>query len=330
LVAEPIERNLGLDLVRVTETAAMAAARWMGRGEKEKADQAAVDGMRAHLSTLDIDGIVVIGEGEKDEAPMLYNGERVGSGRGMKVEVAVDPVDGTTLTSKGEPGALSVIAVSEGVGLMYAPGELVYMDKLAVGPEAAGLVDLDAPPAENLRKVAKAKEKDISDLTVVVLDRPRNEDYIAAIRAEGARIRMIRDGDVAAAISTARADTSIDLLVGIGGSPEAVLAAAALKCMGGEMQCRLWPRDDRERHFAKENSLDLTQILTTDDLVGSKNVFFAATGVTGGDYLRGVDFTGSRVTTHSVIMRSKTGSIRYMDAHHNLARLREISAQSLD
>jgi fructose-1,6-bisphosphatase II len=329
-VAEPIERNLGLDLVRVTETAAMAAARWMGRGEKEKADQAAVDGMRAHLSTLDIDGIVVIGEGEKDEAPMLYNGERVGSGRGMKVEVAVDPVDGTTLTSKGEPGALSVIAVSEGVGLMYAPGELVYMDKLAVGPEAAGLVDLDAPPAENLRKVAKAKEKDISDLTVVVLDRPRNEDYIAAIRAEGARIRMIRDGDVAAAISTARADTSIDLLVGIGGSPEAVLAAAALKCMGGEMQCRLWPRDDRERHFAKENSLDLTQILTTDDLVGSKNVFFAATGVTGGDYLRGVDFTGSRVTTHSVIMRSKTGSIRYMDAHHNLARLREISAQSLD
>jgi fructose-1,6-bisphosphatase II len=261
---------------------------------------------------------------------MLYNGQRVGSGRGMKVEVAVDPVDGTTLTSKGEPGALSVIAVSEGVGLMYAPGELVYMDKLAVGPEAAGLVDLDAPPAENLRKVAKAKEKDISDLTVVVLDRPRNEDYIAAIRAEGARIRMIRDGDVAAAISTARADTSIDLLVGIGGSPEAVLAAAALKCMGGEMQCRLWPRDDRERHFAKENSLDLTQILTTDDLVGSKNVFFAATGVTGGDYLRGVDFTGSRVTTHSVIMRSKTGSIRYMDAHHNLARLREISAQSLD
>jgi fructose-1,6-bisphosphatase II len=329
-VAEPIERNLGLDLVRVTETAAMAAARWMGRGEKEKADQAAVDGMRAHLSTLDIDGIVIIGEGEKDEAPMLFNGERVGSGQGMKVEVAVDPVDGTTLTSKGEPGALSVIAVSEGVGLMYAPGELVYMDKLAVGPEAAGEVDLDAPPAENLRKVAKAKAKDISDLTVVLLDRPRNGEYIEAIRAEGARIRMIRDGDVAAAISTARADTNIDLLLGIGGSPEAVLAAAALKCMGGEMQCRLWPRDDRERAFAQENSLDLTQILTTDDLVGSNNVFFAATGVTGGDYLRGVDFTGSRVTTHSVIMRSKTGSIRYMDAHHNLDRLREISAKSLD
>lgn len=329
-MAEPIERNLGLDLVRVTETAAMAAARWMGRGNKEQADQAAVDGMRAHLATLDIDGVVIIGEGKKDEAPMLFNGERVGTGRGMKVEVAVDPVDGTTLTSKGEPGALSVIAVAEGAGLMYAPGDLVYMDKLAVGPEAAGQVDLDAPAADTLRKVAKAKEKDVSDLTVVLLDRPRNTEYIDAIRTEGARIRMIRDGDVAAAIATARPDTSIDLLMGIGGSPEAVLAAAALKCMGGEMQCRLWPRDDRERAFAKDHALDLEQILTTDDLVGSKNVFFAATGVTGGDYLRGVDFSGARVTTHSVIMRSKTGSIRYMDAHHNLGRLREIAAPSLD
>lgn len=329
-MAEPIERNLGLELVRVTETAAMAAARWMGRGDKENADRAAVDGMRAHLSTLDIDGVVIIGEGEKDEAPMLFNGERVGTGQGMKVEVAVDPVDGTTLTSKGEPGALSVIAVAEGMGLMYAPGQLVYMDKLAVGPEAAGQVDLDAPPADTLRKVAKAKEKEVSDLTVVLLDRPRNSVYIDAIRAEGARIRMIRDGDVAAAISTARADTSIDLLLGIGGSPEAVLAAAALKCMAGEIQCRLWPRDENERVFAREHDLDLKQILTNDDLVGSKNVFFAATGVTGGDYLRGVDFTGGRVTTHSVIMRSKTGSIRYMDAHHNLDRLREISAKSLD
>ncbi len=329
-MAEPIERNLGLDLVRVTETAAMAAARWMGRGEKERADQAAVDGMRAHLATLHIDGVVIIGEGEKDAAPMLFNGERVGSGRGMKVEVAVDPVDGTTLTAQGEPGALSVIAVTEGEGLMYAPGQLVYMDKIAVGAEAAGMIDLDAPVADTLRKVAKAKSRDVNDLTVVLLDRPRNQDYITAIRNEGARIKMIRDGDVAAAISTSRADTSIDLLIGIGGSPEAVLAAAALKCMGGEMQCRLWPRDDRERGLARELGLDLNQILTTDDLVGSKNVFFAATGVTGGDYLRGVDFTGDRVTTHSVIMRSKTGSIRYMDAHHNLDRLREISATSLD
>lgn len=327
---ERIERNLGLDLVRVTETAAMAAARWMGRGEKEKADQAAVDGMRAHLATLDIDGVVIIGEGEKDQAPMLYNGERVGTGTGMKVEVAVDPVDGTTLTAQGEPGALAVIAVSEGIGLMYAPGQLVYMDKIAVGPEAAGQIELDAPPGENLRRVAKARTKDVSDLTVVVLNRPRNMEYIEAVRAAGARIRLIRDGDVAAAISTARADTNIDLLLGIGGSPEAVLAAAALKCMGGEMQCRLWPRNDEEAEWARGANLDLDQVITTNDLVGSNNVFFAATGVTGGDYLRGVDFTGERVTTHSVIMRSKTGSIRYMDAHHNLGRLREISATALD
>jgi len=329
-MAERIERNLGLDLVRVTETAAMAAARWMGRGEKEKADQAAVDGMRAHLATLDIDGIVIIGEGEKDQAPMLFNGERVGTGTGMKVEVAVDPVDGTTLTSQGEPGALAVIAVSEGMGLMYAPGQLVYMDKIAVGPEAAGQIELNAPPADNLKRVAKARGKDVNDLTVVVLNRPRNQDYIDAIRAAGARIRLIRDGDVAAAISTARADTNIDLLLGIGGSPEAVLAAAALKCMGGEMQCRLWPRNPEEGQWAAEAGLDLEQVITTNDLIGSNNVFFAATGVTGGDYLRGVDFTGEHVTTHSVIMRSKTGSIRYMDAHHNLARLREISATALD
>jgi fructose-1,6-bisphosphatase II len=329
-MAEPVERNLGLDLVRVTETAAMAAARWMGRGDKEAADQAAVDGMRAHLATLDNDGVVIIGEGEKDSAPMLYNGERVGTGRGMKVEVAVDPVDGTTLTSKGEPGALSVIAVTEGTGLMYSPGALVYMDKIAVGAEAAGLIDLNAPVDHNLRQVAKAKSKDVNDLTVVFLDRPRNESYIRAVRAAGARIRLIRDGDVAASISTARSDTSIDLLLGIGGSPEAVLSAAALKCMGGEIQCRLWPRDDGEAALAREAGLDLHQVIGTDDLVGSNNVFFAATGVTGGDYLRGVDFSGDAAVTHSVIMRSKTGSIRYMEARHNLVKLREISAVVLD
>lgn len=329
-MAEPIARNLGLDLVRVTETAAMAAARWMGRGNKEAADQAAVDGMRAHLATLDIKGIVIIGEGEKDNAPMLYNGEIVGTGRGMEVEVAVDPVDGTTLTSKGEPGAISVIAVAEGRGLMYAPGKLAYMDKIAVGPEAAGLVELDAPVEQNLRQVAKAKNKDVNDLTVIVLDRPRNQRYIDGAREAGARIRLIRDGDVAAAISTARSDTSIDMLLGIGGSPEAVIAAAALKCMGGEIQCRLWPRDEKEVLMANESGLDLKRIMTTNDLVGSSNVFFAATGVTGGDYLRGVDFSGDSVTTHSVIMRSKTGSIRYMDARHNLRKLREISSVVLD
>lgn len=329
-MVEPVERNLGLDLVRVTETAAMAAARWMGRGDKEAADQAAVDGMRAHLATLDIDGVVVIGEGEKDSAPMLYNGERVGTGRGMKVEVAVDPVDGTTLTSNGEPGALSVIAVTEGRGLMYSPGALVYMDKIAVGPETAGLIDLEAPVEHNLRQVAKTKGKDVNDLTVVLLDRPRNQFYIQAARAAGARIRLIRDGDIAASIATARSDTSIDLLLGIGGSPEAVISAAALKCMGGEIQCRLWPRDEAEAAAAREAGLDLDSVIGTDDLVGSSNVFFAATGVTSGEYLRGVDFSADAAVTHSVIMRSKTGSIRYMDARHNLAKLREISAVVLD
>jgi fructose-1,6-bisphosphatase II len=329
-MAEPIERNLGLDLVRVTETAAMGAARWMGRGNKEAADQAAVDGMRAHLSTLDIDGVVIIGEGEKDNAPMLYNGESVGTGQGMQVEVAVDPVDGTTLTSKGEPGAISVIAVSEGRGLMYTAGHLAYMDKLAVGPEAAGHIELDAPADHNLRRVAKALGKDINDLQVVFLDRPRNQRYIDEVRAAGARIRLIRDGDVSAAIATVRTDSTIDMLMGIGGSPEAVLAAAALKCMGGEIQGRLWPRDEAEKQQARDLGIDLDQILTTDDFVGSNNVFFAATGVTGGEYLRGVDFHGDTVITHSVIMRSKTGSVRYMDARHNLARLRAISALHLD
>ena len=329
-MAEPVERNLGLDLVRVTETAAMGAARWMGRGDKEAADQAAVDGMRAHLATLEIDGVVVIGEGEKDAAPMLYNGEKVGNGSGMKVEVAVDPVDGTTLTSNGEPGALSVIAVTEGRGLMYSPGALVYMDKIAVGPEAAGLIDLKAPVDHNLRQVAKAKGKDVNDLTVILLDRPRNQSYIQAVRAAGARIRLIRDGDIAASIATARSDTSIDLLLGIGGSPEAVLSAAALKCMGGEIQCSLWPRNDAEAAAARDAGMDLESVIATNDLVGSDNVFFAATGVTTGEYLRGVDFSANTAVTHSVIMRSKTGSIRYMDARHNLAKLREIAAVVLD
>lgn len=327
---EPIERNLGLDLVRVTETAAMGAGRWLGRGDKEAADQAAVDGMRLHLSTLDIDGLVIIGEGEKDQAPMLYNGERVGTGKGIQVDVAVDPVDGTTLTASGIPGAIAVIALAEGRGSMYAPGSLVYMDKIAVGAEAAGSVDLDAPVMHNLINVAKAKHKDINDLRVLILDRPRNQRYVDEVRAAGARISLIRDGDVAGAIATAQDETAADILLGIGGSPEAVLAAAALSCMGGEMQCRLWPRDAEERSYAEQEGLDLDQIMMTSDLVDSNNVFFAATGVTGGEYLRAVEFRGETVVTHSVIMRSKTGSIRYMDAYHDLERLREISANTLD
>ena len=323
------ERNLGLDLVRVTETAAMAAARWQGRGDKNAADHAAVEGMRAHLATIDISGVVVIGEGEKDNAPMLHNGEKVGSGRGPAVDVAVDPVDGTRLTAAGEPGALSVIALAE-QGTMYAPGKLVYMDKIAVGPEAADQIELGAPIDHNLRRIAKAKGKDVSDLRAIILDRPRNQRYIDEVRQAGASIRLIGDGDVSAAIATARPESGIDVLIGIGGSPEAVLAAAALACIGGEIQCRLWPRDDSERAYAAEAGLDLDQVMTTADLVGIDNVFFAATGVTGGEFLRGVDFFGDGAVTHSVAMRSKTGSVRYMDARHNFARLRKISAVQLD
>jgi fructose-1,6-bisphosphatase II len=330
-MSEPVERNLGLEMVRVTETAAMGAARWLGRGDKEAADQAAVDGMRLHLATLDIDGLVVIGEGEKDSAPMLFNGERVGTGRGLVVDVAVDPVDGTTLTASGIPGAIAVIALSEGRGSMYAPGSLVYMDKIAVGPEAAGVIDLEAPIEHNLRQVAKAKRKDVNDLRVLILDRARNQEYIDGVRQAGARISLIGDGDVAGAIATAQDETAADVLLGIGGSPEAVIAAGALLCMGGEIQCKLWPRDDGERQEAIDTGLDLDQVMTTKDLVRSDNVFFAATGVTGGDYLRAVEFRREEhVVTHSVIMRSKTGSIRYMTATHNLARLSDISAQTLD
>jgi fructose-1,6-bisphosphatase II len=331
MAPEPIERNLGLDLVRVTETAALGAARWLGRGDKEEVDRAAVEGMRLHLSTMDIDGEVVIGEGEKDGAPMLWNGEKVGTGTGMVVDVAVDPVDGTTLTASGLPNAIAVIALSEGRGSMYAPGSLVYMDKIAVGPEAAGSIDLEAPVLHNLTQVAKANDKEINDLRVLILDRPRNKPYIDAAREAGARISLFRDGDVAAAIATSQENHEADIMLGIGGSPEAVIAAAALKCVGGEIQCRLWPRDESEERFAHEEGLDLDQTLTIDDLVASDNIFFAATGVTNGEFLRGVNFRGEeRAVTHSVIMRSKTGSIRYMSAVHNLARLREISAVTVD
>ena len=330
-MAEPIERNLGLDLVRVTETAALGAARWLGRGDKHEVDQAAVDGMRLHLSTIDVDGQVVIGEGEKDEAPMLFNGEKVGNGTGMVVDVAVDPVDGTELTAAGLPNAIAVIALSEGRGSMYAPGSLVYMDKIAVGPEAADVIDLEAPVAHNLNQVAKANGKEMNDLRVLILDRPRNRSYIEEARKAGARISLFRDGDVAGAIATAQESHEADILIGIGGSPEAVIAAAALRCVGGEIQCRLWPRDQDEEDFAREEGLDLDQVLTSADLVDSDNIFFAATGVTNGEFLKGVNYRGEeRAVTHSVIMRSKTGSIRYMTAVHNLERLRAISSVTVD
>ena len=324
-MAEVPERNLALELVRVTEAAAMAAARWQGRGNKDAVDQAAVDGMRSIMATVDMDGVIVIGEGEKDEAPMLYNGEQVGSGQGIPVDVAVDPVDGTRLTAEGMPGALAVIGMAER-GSMYAPGSLVYMDKIAVGPDAAGMVDLEAPVERNLTRVARALDKDVNDLTAIILDRPRNHAYIQAVREAGARIRLIRDGDVSGAISTVREETGIDILLGIGGSPEAVIAASALLCMGGEIQCKLWPRDESERQYALENDLDLDQILTTRDLVNSDNVFFAATGVTDGELLDGVDYYANGARTHSVVMRSRTGSIRFIDTHHDLRKLKALSA----
>ncbi|HLG91664.1 MAG TPA: class II fructose-bisphosphatase [Acidimicrobiales bacterium] len=316
------DRNLALELVRVTEAAALAAARWMGRGDKEGADAAAVNAMRVVLNTVSMDGVVVIGEGEKDEAPMLYNGERIGDGSLPLADIAVDPIDGTTLTSLGRGGALAVIAVSER-GTMFNPGPCVYMEKLAVGPEAAGKVDLNMSPADNLAAVAAAKGTSVHDLTVVILDRDRHAGLISEVRAAGARIRLITDGDVAGAISTAWPESGADMLMGIGGTPEGVLAAAALKCMGGELLGRLYPRNDQERKAALEAGYDLDAVLSTDDLVKGDNCFFAATGVTDGELLRGVHYNASGAETQSLVMRSKTGTVRLVQAFHRLHKLRE-------
>ncbi|MDJ0952056.1 MAG: class II fructose-bisphosphatase [Acidimicrobiia bacterium] len=327
-MTETPDRNLALELVRVTEVAAIAAARHQGRGDKEAVDQAAVDAMRQVLSTIDMDGVVVIGEGEKDEAPMLYNGEQVGNGSLPRVDVAVDPVDGTRLTARGMPGALAVIALAP-QGTMYAPGSLVYMDKIAVGPVAAGKVDIDAPVAHNLDQVAKAYDKPISDVTAIILDRPRNEPFVRAIREAGARITLIGDGDIQGSIATAKEDSGVDILFGIGGSPEAVTSACAMAALGGEIQARLWPRDDSERRYAAEEGLDLEQVLTTRNLVDSDNTFFAATGVTPGELLDGVRFGSHSVRTNSLVLRSKTGTVRYMDAIHRVEQLRDLSAFEL-
>lgn len=325
MTEQPADRNLALDLARVTEAAAMAAARLQGRGDKDAVDQAAVDAMRAILDTIDMDGVVVIGEGEKDAAPMLANGERVGNGNPPQFDVAVDPVDGTRLTAEGMPGALAVLALAER-GTMYAPGRLVYMDKIAVGEQAAGSIDLDAPVEHNLKQIARALGKDIDDLTAIILDRPRNKHYIDAVREAGARIRMIRDGDISAAIATAVPDSGIDVLFGIGGSPEAVTAACALLCLGGEIQCRLWPRDESETDYAHEAGLDLDEIIGIRDLVDSDNVFFAATGVTTGELLDGVRFIPDAAETHTVVMRSRTGTVRFIRAHHRFDRLSRITS----
>ena len=319
-MAEIPERNLGLELARVTESAAIAAARLQGRGDKEAADQAAVDAMRLILESIDIDGHIVIGEGEKDEAPMLANGERIGTGKGPKVDVAVDPVDGTTLTAAGMPGAIAVIALSE-AGTMYSPGSMVYMDKIAVGPAASGMIDIDAPVAHNLSQVARALDKSVADVTAIILNRPRNQPYIDAVRAAGARIRLIMDGDVAGSIATVEEESGVDILLGIGGSPEAVISAAAMAAMRGELQCKLWARDASEEQYAAENGHSLTDVLQMSDLVSGENIFFAATGITHSELLKGVRFYGHGAETHSVVMRSKTGSIRFMEARHDLARL---------
>jgi len=321
LAGPPPDRNLAMELVRVTEAAAMSAARWMGRGDKEGADAAAVDAMRVVLATVSMDGIVVIGEGEKDEAPMLYNGERIGTGEPPHTDIAVDPIDGTTLTSLGRGGALAVIAVSER-GTMFNPGPCVYMEKIAVGPEAAGVIDLTRSPTENLALIAEAKHEQVRDVTAVILDRPRHADLIAEVRAAGARIRLISDGDVAGAISTAWPESGADVLFGVGGTPEGVLAAAALKSMGGAIHGRLWPRNEDERKAAIDAGYDLDAVLTTDDLVGGDNCFFAATGITDGDLLRGVHYDRSGATTQSLVMRSKSGTVRRIDARHRLDKLR--------
>ena len=318
------DRNLAMELVRVTESAALAASRWVGRGDKNGADGAAVAAMRAVLSTVTMDGIVVIGEGEKDNAPMLYNGENVGDGTPPLVDVAVDPIDGTTLTAQGRTNALSVIAVSERES-MFDPGPSYYMEKIAVGPDAVGSIDITATPSQNLRWIAKAKGESVRDLTVVILDRPRHAELIDEVRASGARIRLISDGDVYGAIAAGSAQSGVDVLMGIGGTPEGVISAAALKCMGGEIQGRLWPQDDDERQAIVDAGLDPDAVLTIEDLVRGDNCFFAATGVTDGPLLDGVRFDARGVTTQSLVMRSRSGTVRRIDAHHQLAKLQEFS-----
>jgi fructose-1,6-bisphosphatase II len=323
------DRNLAMELVRATEAGALAASRWMGRGDKEAADGAAVEAMRILLNGVSMSGVVVIGEGEKDEAPMLFNGEQLGDGSEPAVDIAVDPVEGTTLTSLGRGNALSVIAVSDR-GTMFDPGPCFYMMKIAVGAEAAGSIDIDRSATDNLKAVAKAKGESVRDVTAVVLDRPRHNDLIAEIRAAGARIRLIQDGDVAGGISTAWPDAGADILFGIGGTPEGVITAAALKCMGGEIQSRLSPRTDEERSNIVNAGIDPDKILLTDDLVSGNNCFFACTGITDGELVRGVHYDRGGATSASLVMRSKSGTVRSISARHSLTKLREFSAIEFD
>ncbi len=319
------DRNLALELVRITEAAALAAARWVGRGEKEEADQAAVDAMRLMLDTVPMDGVVVIGEGEKDEAPMLYNGERIGDGSPPEVDIAVDPLEGTRLTAQGQPAALAVIALSER-GAMFDPGPCVYMEKLAGGPEIADCLSLDDSLGQVVRRVAERRRVEVGDVTVIMLDRPRHEDGVKELREVGARIRFITDGDVSAALLAVNQGSGVDLLWGIGGTPEGVLSAAAIKCLGGQILGKLWPRDDAERSAAIEAGYDLDEVVDVDRLIGGGNVFFAATGVTDGDLLQGVRYlSDGHATTDSLVMRSRSGTVREVRARHDRAKLREVT-----
>ncbi|MCW2622781.1 MAG: ywjI [Frankiales bacterium] len=323
---EAPDRNLAMELVRVTEAAAMAAARYVGRGDKNGGDGAAVDAMRQLIGTVSMKGVVVIGEGEKDEAPMLFNGEEVGDGDGPDCDVAVDPIDGTTLMAKGMPNAIAVMAVAER-GTMYDPSAVFYMEKLVTGPDAAPYVDITAPVKHNVQAVAKAKGTSVSDVTVCVLDRPRHEDLVAEIRAAGARIKFISDGDVAGAVMAVRENTGVDLLLGIGGTPEGIITACAVKCVGGVIQAKLWPQKKSEFKNAAEAGLDLDAILSTDDLVRSDNVFFVATGITDGELVRGVRYRpAGGATTDSLVMRSKSGTVRRIRSEHRLQKLGAYSA----
>lgn len=323
--SEAPDRNLALELVRVTEAAAMAAGRWVGRGDKNGADGAAVRAMRTLVSTVSMNGVVVIGEGEKDEAPMLFNGERVGDGTGPECDIAVDPIDGTTLTAKGMTNAIAVLAAADR-GTMFDPSAVFYMDKLVTGPEAADFVDINAPVAVNIRRVAKAKRSTPEDVTVVILDRPRHTGLIDEIRETGARIKLISDGDVAGSILALREGTGVDLLLGVGGTPEGIISACAVKCLGGTIQGKLWPKDDEERQRAIDAGHDLDRVLTTDDLVSGENVFFVATGITDGELLRGVRYRAETATTDSIVMRSKSGTVRRIDSVHRLSKLRAYSS----
>ncbi len=320
----PIERNIAVELVRVTEAAAMAAARYLGRGDKTLVDEAAVAAMRHVLGYIRMDGIIVIGEGEKDQAPMLYIGERIGDGSDLQVDIAVDPIDGTTLVARGLPGAISTVALSA-KGTMHCPRQFVYMNKIVTGPEAKDCVDINAAVAENLKNIARAKKRKVSELTVVVLDRPRHEQLLSDIRNAGARVKLISDGDVAASIEAALPEREVDALMGIGGTPEGVLSAAAIHCVGGGIQCKAWPRDDKEREAAIAAGVDVDKVYKTNDLIDSDDVFFAATGVSSGELLKGVRYFSGGAQTQSIAMRCRSGTIRWIDSWHNFNRLDKLS-----